>query len=88
MRPERFGRGNEDRQHFDCATWLHKPREMAKEKFKREVAKELTGRETEVWEINDSSFAFCTSARRRSLLGTDQVIQHLVGKQKARVKDS
>ena len=45
LRPERFGRGKEDRQHFDCATWLHKAREMAKEKFKREVDKELTGRE-------------------------------------------
>src|SRR5271167_2232123 len=40
-----------DRQHFDCATWLHKAREMPKEEFKREVEKELTGRETEPWEI-------------------------------------
>jgi hypothetical protein len=40
-----------DRQEFDCATWLHKAREMPKEKFKREVEKELTGRETEPWEI-------------------------------------
>src|SRR6266571_5792381 len=38
-------------QHFDCATWLHKAREMPKEEFKREVEKELTGRETEPWEI-------------------------------------
>jgi hypothetical protein len=38
-------------QHFDCATWLHKAREMPKEQFKREVAKELTGRETEPYEI-------------------------------------
>ena len=28
----------------DCATWLHKAREMPKEQFKREVEKELTGR--------------------------------------------
>ena len=41
----RDGRG------FDCATWLHKAREMPKEQFKREVEKELTGRETEPWEI-------------------------------------
>ncbi len=40
-----------DRQHFDCAIWLHKAREMPTEQFKREVEKELTGRETEPWEI-------------------------------------
>ena len=40
-----------DRQGFDCATWLHKAREMPKEQFKQEVEKELTGRETEPWEI-------------------------------------
>jgi hypothetical protein len=26
-----------DRQHFDCATWLHKARQMPKEDFKQEV---------------------------------------------------
>ena len=40
-----------DGQEFDCATWLHKAREMPKDQFKREVEKELTGRETEPWEI-------------------------------------
>jgi len=40
-----------DRQHFDCATWLHKALEMPKEQFKREVEKELTGKETEPSEI-------------------------------------
>ena len=40
-----------DRQHFDCATWLHKARQMPKEDFKREVERELTGKETEPWEI-------------------------------------
>ena len=40
-----------DGQEFDCATWLHKAREMPKEEFKCEVEKELTGRETEPWEI-------------------------------------
>src|SRR5579859_4542076 len=40
-----------DRQHFDCATWLHKARQLPKEDFKKEVEKELTGRETEPWEI-------------------------------------
>jgi hypothetical protein len=38
-------------QGFDCATWLHKARSMPKEEFKREVEKELTGRETEPQEI-------------------------------------
>jgi hypothetical protein len=40
-----------DRQDFDCAIWLHKAREMPTEQFKQEVARELTGRETEPWEI-------------------------------------
>jgi hypothetical protein len=40
-----------DRQNFDCATWLHKAREMPKEQFKHEVEKELTGKETEPSEI-------------------------------------
>jgi len=40
-----------DRQHFDCATWLHKARRMPKQDFKKEVERELTGRETEPWEI-------------------------------------
>jgi hypothetical protein len=40
-----------DGQHFDCATWLHKARQMPKEDFKKAVEKELTGRETEPWEI-------------------------------------
>jgi hypothetical protein len=40
-----------DGPEFDCATWLHKAREMPKDQFKREVEKELTGRDTEPWEI-------------------------------------
>ncbi len=40
-----------DRQHFDCATWLHKAREMPKEDFRREVEKELTGKEEEPSEL-------------------------------------
>ena len=40
-----------DRQNFDCATWLHKARELPKEEFKQAVEKELTGKETEPWEI-------------------------------------
>src|SRR6059036_2699470 len=40
-----------DGQGFDCATWLHKARVLPKEQFRREVEKELTGREAEPWEI-------------------------------------
>ena len=36
-----------DRQHFDCATWLHKARESSKEDFQRAVERELTGKITE-----------------------------------------
>src|ERR1700758_1268913 len=32
---------NRESQNFDCATWLHKAREMPKEQFRREVEKEL-----------------------------------------------
>jgi hypothetical protein len=40
-----------DGQEFNCATSLHKAREMPKEEFRREVERELTGQETESWEI-------------------------------------
>src|SRR5437588_11917099 len=40
-----------DGQEFDCATWLQKARELPKEEFRREVEKELTGRDTEPSEI-------------------------------------
>jgi hypothetical protein len=40
-----------DGQHFDCATWLHKARELTKEDFGREVEKELKGKETEPSEL-------------------------------------
>jgi hypothetical protein len=40
-----------DREDFDCATWLHKAREMPKEQFKQAVEKELTGRDNEPAEI-------------------------------------
>jgi len=39
-----------DGQHFDCAPWVHKAREMPREDFRREVEKELTGKETEASE--------------------------------------
>jgi hypothetical protein len=38
-------------QAFDCATWLHKAKVLPKEEFQREVEKELTGKDSEPWEI-------------------------------------
>src|SRR6266571_430066 len=38
-------------QEFNCATWLHKAKVLPKEEFQREVEKELTGRDSEAWEI-------------------------------------
>ena len=40
-----------DGQDFDCATWLHKAREMPKEDFRRAVEKELTGKDKEPSEL-------------------------------------
>ena len=42
-------------QDFDCAPWVHKARAMPREEFEREVEKELTGRETEPFELMYSS---------------------------------
>ena len=40
-----------DREDFDCATWLHKAKELPKEGFKCAVERHLTGKEMEPWEI-------------------------------------
>jgi hypothetical protein len=40
-----------DGAEFDCATWLHKARDLPKEEFKRAVECHLTGQETEPWEL-------------------------------------
>jgi hypothetical protein len=40
-----------DGQQFDCAPWVHKAREMPREKFRREVERELTGKEEEPSEL-------------------------------------
>jgi hypothetical protein len=40
-----------DGEDFDCATWLHKARELPKEGFKGAVEQHLTGKETEPCEI-------------------------------------
>jgi hypothetical protein len=38
-------------QRFDCAPWVHKARMMPREEFKREIEKQLTGRQSEPHEI-------------------------------------
>ncbi len=38
-------------QRFDCAPWVHKARSMPREDFRREVEKELTGKEEELSEL-------------------------------------
>ena len=38
-------------QRFESATWLHKARQMPKEEFRREVEKELTGKDCEPSEL-------------------------------------
>ena len=38
-------------QEVDCATWLHKAKNLSKEDFRREVEKELTGRDSEPHEL-------------------------------------
>jgi hypothetical protein len=40
-----------DPQHFDCAPWVHKAREMPREEFRREVERELTGKDEEPSEL-------------------------------------
>jgi hypothetical protein len=40
-----------DRESFDCATWLHKAKELPKERFKSAVERHLSGKETEPWEM-------------------------------------
>ncbi|MGA9414276.1 MAG: hypothetical protein WBV60_06265 [Terriglobales bacterium] len=40
-----------DGQDFDCAPWVHKAREMPRDEFRREVEKELTGKEEEPSEL-------------------------------------
>jgi hypothetical protein len=38
-------------QHFESATWMHRARELPREEFKREVEKELTGKDSEPSEL-------------------------------------
>jgi hypothetical protein len=62
--------GDESRK-LDCATWLHKARQLPKEQFKHEVNKHLTGKESEPWEmlyfkVYKSQLAMIEQARLRS----------------------
>jgi hypothetical protein len=40
-----------DGQQFNCATWLHKAKMLPKDQFRREVERELTGEDSEPWEV-------------------------------------
>jgi len=40
-----------DGQKFNCATWLHKAKTLPKDQFRREVERELTGGDSEPWEL-------------------------------------
>ena len=51
MASQRSKVARRDGQHFDCATCLHKARELPKEDFTREVEKGLTGKEAEPSEL-------------------------------------
>ena len=57
-----------DRQHFDCAIWLHKAREMLKEEFKQEVERELIGQKQNPGKLSipRHTRASCRWSSRRS----------------------
>ncbi len=40
-----------DPQHFDCATWWHKARELPKAEFEQEIERCLNGPDAEPWEL-------------------------------------
>ena len=40
-----------DRQKFNCATWLQKAKTLPKDQFRQEVERELTGEDSEPWEL-------------------------------------
>src|SRR5580698_5315368 len=40
-----------DGAEYAACTWVHKAKEHPSEKFKRDVERHLTGKETEAWEI-------------------------------------
>ena len=68
-----------DGEGFDCATWLHRAKELPKEGFKTEVERYLTGKDTEPWEIMyfklyKSQLPIVEEALERTalMLGTDK----------------
>ena len=40
-----------DGQRFDCTTWMHQAQSLPNDDFKLEIERQLTGKETEPWEI-------------------------------------
>src|ERR1700676_4306340 len=71
--------GAPGRAAFRCATWLHRAREMPKEDFRREVEKELTGKETEpsaliYFKVSKSQISVIEQAIETAglILGTDK----------------
>ncbi len=75
-----------DGERFDCATWLHKAKELPKERFKGEVERHLTGKEMEPWEIvyfkvYKSQLPVIEKALETAglMLGTDKVSRLLPG---------
>jgi hypothetical protein len=44
-------------QRFECATWLHKARQMLKAEFQREGEKKLTGKDSEPSELANAPAA-------------------------------
>jgi hypothetical protein len=40
-----------EKTQFNCAIWLHRARELPTDQFRLAIEKELTGKETEPWEI-------------------------------------
>jgi hypothetical protein len=68
-------------QKFDCATWLHKAKQMPRGEFKREVERHLTGKETEPWEM------LYFKVYKSQLAVIEQALEHAslrLGGQKAR----
>ena len=59
-------------QRFDCATWLHKARDLPKEEIKPEVSKHLTGKGTE-----RGNFAISSRTRANFLSSSRRVKRHL-----------
>jgi hypothetical protein len=51
VKSEQYWRVENLKSFDDFLAWLHRARPLPEEEFKREVERELTGKETEPWEI-------------------------------------